>query len=87
MFKQEEQKLNRNVYTTSHPLVVIFTALGEGESLCARLVASLTNMEVRCKSLHFNLGIANTGLEVRCKSLHFNLGIANTGLEVRYKNA
>ena len=50
MFKQEEQKLNRNMCTASSPLVVIFAALGWGKSLCARLVASLTNIEVRCKS-------------------------------------
>ena len=50
MFKQEEQKLNRNMCTASNPLVVMFTASGWGKSLCARLVASLTNIEVRCKS-------------------------------------
>ena len=36
--------------TASNPLVVMFTASGEGKCLCARLVASFTNMEVRCKS-------------------------------------
>ena len=30
MFKQEEQKLNRNMCTASNPLVVMFTASGEG---------------------------------------------------------
>ena len=32
------------------------------------LFQHLTGLEVRCKSLHFDLGIADTSLEVRCKN-------------------
>ena len=54
--------------TASNPLVVMFTASGWGKSLCARLVASLTNIEVRCKSLYARLVASPTNMEVRCKS-------------------
>ena len=36
--------------TASSPLVVMSAALRWGKSLCARLVASLTNIELRCES-------------------------------------
>ena len=51
------------------------------------LVTLPISMEVRCKSLHFNLGIASTSMEVRYKTLHDKLVDLPISLKVRCKNA
>ena len=72
--------------TASNPLVVMLVALRWGKSLCARLVASLTNIEVRCKSLYARLVASPTNMEVRCKSLYARLVASPTNMEVRCKS-